>query len=290
MQVRKGIAVVGILAMLGSASIASAQNAAPAVASADDLYSAGHWSGLPFMREEAVKRGYTLPLPLGLSFNYVTVKEHHTIDEARLNVGFPIPPIPNLAEAEANVDSYTVRVDAWILPFLNVYAIGGYNKGDAKADLSPAMQAMAGAMGISIPNAIGFEGPIYGAGMIVAGGYKELFATVEANYTITDLNLLKSDVRTWVVDPRIGWRHSFGRNMIGSFWVGAMYQECQETVSGDISLGGVPASFSVDQSSKDPWNYLVGTRWEIDKNWSAMVELGGLTDRKQLAVAVGTRF
>ena len=229
-------------------------------------------------------------MPFGVSANYMILKEHHKVEEARLNMGFPIPPINNIGDVEANVQNYAVRADAWLLPFLDVFVLGGYTKGDAELDLPLELKAQAAMMGLAFPGSVDFEGPTYGGGLLVAGGYKELFTAVEVNYTDTDLNLLNTDVRTWVVDPRVGWRHACSPGVVGSIWVGAMYQECQETFHGQVGLGGSPVRFSVDQSSKEPWNVTLGTRWELNNNWSIMAEAGGLADRKQLTVSLGSRF
>lgn len=182
-----------------------------------------------------------------------------------------------------------MRADVWLFPFLNLYGIGGYSGG--KADLN--LTVLPGVQGLSqkvrIPT-IEYEGPTYGGGAVLAGGYKKLFVMVDCNYTITDLDLLDSDVDTLVVDWRIGWRQRLGR-VHGSLWLGAMYQNASQTMTGTVFLSpeDPPLRFEVDQTTDKPWNLLIGTQWELGRHWWVLVE-GGLGERNQLLGSLSYRF
>src|SRR4249920_2960102 len=69
---------------------------------------------LPFLGEEARKLGHELPEPFGVGFVYA-------------NLG-----------SSADVDNVNVKLDAWLLPFLNVYGIVGKikNKSDTHLEVT----------------------------------------------------------------------------------------------------------------------------------------------------------
>jgi hypothetical protein len=84
---------------------------------------------LPFLSHLATDRGYELPLPLGLSGVFYYVERDIEITDIRVGVdGAPLRSVSRFLNAgsRSHVSVAVARIDAWLLPFLNVYAMVGY--------------------------------------------------------------------------------------------------------------------------------------------------------------------
>src|SRR5215831_12864737 len=84
---------------------------------------------LPFLANDVIKRGYTLPLPRGFSLVYTYVERDVKIETIKVGVnGAPLRDVSNFVNlgSFSKVNVAVGRFDAWLLPFLNVYAMAGY--------------------------------------------------------------------------------------------------------------------------------------------------------------------
>lgn len=249
---------------------------------------------LPLLGEEAERRGYDLPLPFGLSINGMALNEVHFVQELRLGSGDSppqtvSPKLLRVSPVDVTARSTTLRADVWLFPFLNLYGIGGYSFGTADLGLTVLPGAAGLTKELRIPT-LSYRGITYGGGAVAAGGYKNVFLTVDANRTATRLDLLDSRVDTVVVGVRLGWRQRFDE-VHGSWWLGGMYQRTSQTMSGSVSPSpdAPPLRFEVDQTTSQPWNLLIGTQWEIGREWWWLIE-AGMGSRKQLLGSVNYRF
>ena len=123
-----------LLALLAAAPLAqadeTAQVPAPDGVAAATSVPEERWSSfLPLMAEEARKRGYELPLPFGASaiYNYL----ERDIEVTDLGIGVNGAPVGSVSDyvdlgSTSHVNVALARFDAWILPFLNVYALLGH--------------------------------------------------------------------------------------------------------------------------------------------------------------------
>jgi hypothetical protein len=57
---------------------------------------------------------------------------------------------------------------------------------------------------------------------------------------------------------------------------------------GTISTSTV--QYSLNKTPKDPWNFLVGTQFQINKRWMIRAEYGFLSSRKQFIGGLQYRF
>ncbi|MGL5146988.1 MAG: hypothetical protein ACRC7Q_05795, partial [Plesiomonas shigelloides] len=87
---------------------------------------------LPLFADEARKQGYSLPEPFGLSVAGLYVEQDFIVDRigfSGLSLGtLPLAPDAigiSAAPGQQHSEVYTLRADVWLLPFLNLYAIGG---------------------------------------------------------------------------------------------------------------------------------------------------------------------
>jgi hypothetical protein len=83
---------------------------------------------LPFLADEALKRGYELPLPRGLSALYYYVERDIEINNVRLGInGAPLRNVSKFVNlgSKSHVNVAVARFDAWLLPVLDVYGLVG---------------------------------------------------------------------------------------------------------------------------------------------------------------------
>ena len=90
----------------------------------------GPWPyALPFLADRVIKQGYSLPLPRGLSLIYTYIQRDIKISSVSLGVnGAPLRDVTSFVNlgSTSHVSVAVARFDAWLLPFLNVYALAGY--------------------------------------------------------------------------------------------------------------------------------------------------------------------
>lgn len=193
----------------------------------------------------------------------------------------------------------------WLLPFVNIYGLFGYIDGQAELDVNvPAISVDHPIIGnIPITDAqtenlnIDYKGTTYGGGLTLAGGYKNFFGTIDANYTYSDIDLANSKIETYTISPRLGILvNPDAIEGSLSFWVGAMYMDYKQTVTDSIDLNTlspllpeVEINFEIDIKNDQPWNFLFGGQWEMTKRFQFMAE-GGIGDRKQLIMGLFFRF
>jgi len=219
------------------------------------------WSNfLPIWGRAACERGYVLPRPFGISAGYMHQDQPFDVGDIFVNgVDVKTPGVAVVEEVQNRESTWTLRMDAWILPFWNVYGILGRTSGDAE----------------------GYKADVIGYGTTIAGGYKDFFGMVDYNRTRADLDISLTDARATVISSRIGWNGKLG-GFTGVLWVGAMYQDIAQTLDLPLDIGNSVLNVSIDQSTQVPWNYLVGGQWDINRSLSLLAELGFGRRRSQM--------
>ncbi|TCM61814.1 hypothetical protein EC844_12732 [Acinetobacter calcoaceticus] len=272
---------------------------------------------LPIWGNEARAKGYDLPQPFGIAYNYMNLKQDIVVD----GIGFIMPKNPLIEKGlkiqaghtEQKSESHMLKLDAWILPFMNVYGLYGTTKGTSyttlaggslKLGLRPKPLPIEG-----MPFNLEFEGKTYGVGTTLAGGYKNMFATVDINYTKSDLDILDGDIKALMVTPRVGYSFELPALIDGQansklqLWTGAMYQDVTQSFRGNINeldlspalkgmlnvLNDPDMKFSVDQHLAHKWNGLVGARLDVTPHFSLTTEVGFNT-RKSYLISGEFRF
>jgi hypothetical protein len=106
------------------------------------------WSSfLPLMKDEALARGYVLPLPFGAGATF-TVLSGRDIRVRDLSVRVNNEPERSVSHivdlgSESDVFNANLKLDAWILPFLNVYALAGYVYNESKTHVHVSVPSVA---------------------------------------------------------------------------------------------------------------------------------------------------
>ena len=263
---------------------------------------------LPIWGQKVRDMGYDLPLPFGTGANLTLMNQGIDIRNVKVGIGDPIFEVSDLdlSDARAHDAAITMRLDTWLLPFVNIYGIFGYINGETELDLD--IGSITGSLpipglppifepGTTIDLNIDYNGTTFGGGMTLAGGYKDFFASVDGNYTYSNIDIVDGDISTWTISPRLGLMAD-SPAIKGSlaFWIGAMYMKYKQTITDDINLKELDSrlpsleiDFKLDVKNDQPWNFLFGGQWEITKRWQLMAE-GGVGERRQLILGAFFRF
>lgn len=275
---------------------------------------------LPFFGEEIRKRGYELPDPYGIAYDHMNMRQNikvNSIDFSGLKFfGFPIPESIfkiDVGHTRERSLTDTARLDTWLFPFLNVYAIVGHTKGSSVSNVSVNVKDVEPGSGAeslkNIDFTLKFKGTTYGAGTTLAYGYHNWFGTLDFNYTRTNFDILDGSTTAYTFTPRIGYRFTVPGSAKfsipvshASLWVGSMYQDVSQDFSGNLSNLHMPVNlislvnlvnedkegrFRVKQHLQSPWNVLVGGQYELTRNFNVITEVGF---EKRNSIMVGGEF
>lgn len=210
-----------------------------------------------------------LPLPFGIGFDFYTMDQTYDIE----HLDFQLPGIslddPSLLGVTNDARHMDIKFDAWILPFLNLFAVVGHIESETVIDLSNAP-----VQGLPFPLrelAVDTDGAVLGLGLTLVYGGEDWFTSLTATVTDTDLGGdFDSSVKSTTVQPRLGLRRGGWQ-----FWVGGMYLDTEETHRGTVELqvlGALP--FDVVLGGADDWNTAVGARHEFSEHASLSLEIG----------------
>ncbi|WP_114764876.1 TonB-dependent receptor [Vibrio rhodolitus] len=254
---------------------------------------------LPIWKEEAEALGYKLPKAFGLNLSYMSMEQGINVESIALQ-GLNLGPFGVEMEAEPGkqvTDVITLRADMWLFPFLNLYALVGKLEGYSETSVDYTVGIKGKNKFIPIYKdkiekfSLDLDGDILGAGFVLAGGYEQWFALVDASYTQTKLTVIDGAIDAYVVSPRVGY--DFHRNGVPlRVWVGAMYQDVEQQLSGSLDdLLNMPldGSFEVKQSLASEWNTLAGMQYQINDSLYLLGEMG-FGERESLFFSFDYRF
>ncbi|QDT53078.1 hypothetical protein Pan44_10930 [Caulifigura coniformis] len=252
-------------------------------------------SPLPLPMFQSLTEGLdvTMPLPVGASFLWTEIDRHVAVSDVRLALGGGTP----TSVERVNVPTTTfhstpklARIDAWVLPFMNVYGIVGHTETQGDVRVTINRFPLPGSPPIELIVPADLQGTTAGFGATTGIGTKKWFAMVDVNNTWTSFDKLDSALTALVVAPRVGLviDQSFFK---GEVHVGAMWQDTDQTVELTIDhpLLGNGLHVEVDQYEPNPWNFLVGGMWAIDERLQLTVE-GGMGGRSYIVSGITVRF
>jgi hypothetical protein len=245
---------------------------------------------LPFMADEAIKRGIQLPLPFGVGL-VLTGLDGRKIDVSDVRVGVQNPPrsVSDFLSlgATSNVFNANLKFDAWLLPFLDVYALVGYvrNQSSTHALITvPRPGPMPGTLQFAKDVKTDLEGMVGGGGVAIATGYRNFFFVLDAAYIQSNLgfdNAFKATIATM----RAGYRGRIGALPL-QLWLGVGDWDTAAIAKGHVDLGSAgQLNFEVEQKPHTPWMYDLGANLEINKSLQLVVDIGTDFDGGYLIVA-----
>jgi hypothetical protein len=244
---------------------------------------------LPFLADEARKRGYDIPLPFGVSPIYNHFKRDITISDLRLGLnGAPPQSVSHFVNvgSRVTVDAALGKVDAFVFPFLDVYALIGYlheksvTSGVASVQLPGPGHAT---RQVSFSGETPVDGFLTGVGINAATGYKQAFASLDLNYSVSDLGF-DDHFRALLISLRTGWNGKIAQVPV-RLWTGVEYWDTAATAASTVTLaGGERLSFQADQGPANPVNMLFGTSVAVNQHFGLLVEYGTNFDDMQMIV------
>ncbi len=246
------------------------------------------WQTLfPFFGAGAEKRGHKLPYAIGVTPGFYYGRRHIKVDNAKVTLADFTIHADKLTKikVKSREKNWSVRLDTWIFPFLSLYALGGYTRQYTDAtigvDLLDRIQNLRGARRKDFKVSVDLTGITYGGGITLVGGYKNFFAALDSNFTVSALqgdlvfgNRLSPAVRAHLGSLRFGWRKKLRGSWL-NLWVGETYWDTTNTIKGrpDIPVLG-KVGYSLQESTKKPWSTHIGTHLEITKTFQFMVDMG----------------
>ena len=260
---------------------------------------------LPFLAQKVEDMGYDLPLPYGVGVTFATVDQDQILDSLEVGInGRDKEPFDFVAfdNAKSESDSWSIKADAWLFPFMNVFVMLGGVDGSAPLDVLIDGNGMLDQLEITcggfppnplcailedqtflLPIEAGFEGYTYGVGTVLAGGWNNWFVTLPINFTHADMDGKDTEGQVFTVTPRFGRAFNLGRNGNLAVFVGGNWLKSDLTVSGTVSTPDdlLVIDYTIDQKNKDRWNALVGFNWDINKRLSWAAEYDGFTGSRE---------
>jgi len=234
---------------------------------------------LPFLGEEARKRGIELPLPFGAGLVYYSL--HRAIEVTQVRVGrngAPPAPVPQFVQfaSTANVDNLNLKLDAWIFPFLNVYAIVGgvWNRSTTNVDVTlPPLLPGGPVREVHAAVPAELNGSVGGLGATLAYGYRSLFAAVDFNAARADLGF-DDKFKAVITSVRAGWNGKLAGHSL-RVWLNGTYWDTFTVVKGTVpDPDGGSLSFEVDQGPLHPYTYGVGLSYGVSRRIEVAVDSG----------------
>ncbi len=222
---------------------------------------------LPILGDKAHERGYKPQLPFGIMINALVVKQ--TLDISELKVGFgnhlnsstptmyQLDSITEFDPLEVQTSTFNARVDAWILPFWNVYGIIGIVR---KADIDVNMTQP---FPLDVTTQI--QGWYGGFGSMLSGKVGPIFMSLDYNRNYNHNPNLSDPAIINMASFRAGPIFNFRKrpNMKVILWLGAMYSQFNGRTVGTINTvdlaPNAPARVDEMHSSLDDWYDGLGT-------------------------------
>jgi hypothetical protein len=211
---------------------------------------------LPFLAEEARKRGYELPQTFGIGLVYYKLQRDIVVNDVRIgrNGATPVS-VSQFAKFASNsdVDNINIKADVWVLPFLNLYAIVGKVKNESATEIAVTLGGKQ--FHTVVPTKI--DAPVGGLGITLAGGVKSFFGAADINVAKADLGF-DDRFRAVVSSARAGW-HGTANSRPLRIWANATYWDTFATAKGTVvDPDGGTLAFEVDQGPVHPNTYGVG--------------------------------
>jgi len=268
---------------------------------------------LPFLAQQVIDLGFDLPNPYGVGFVSAHIQQDLILNNLAIGINGPpdreidfvdfgTPGVENSAQQ--------LKLDAWVLPFLNVFSTIGVFDGDATiplkiegSDLFPQICAITPNAPVCVrtysevaePR---YEGTNITLGINLAMGWDRFFVALPVTYAWTDVDIIDNTVTALNITPRIGMTGDMGDRGTVAVFIGATYLRAEVDIAGSVDFetpGGpdgdvTTLAFSISQRNKDRWNYLLGFNWDLNKSWSIMAEAGFGGSRENFIGGVTYRF
>jgi len=272
------------------------------------------WSRpLPFLAQKVIDLGFDLPNPFGIAIIPTWIQQDLRLDDLAVSIDggeWNQIDIVDFDRPRAENSGAQLKLDAWVFPFMNVYATVGMIDGEGKVplavkgtDLFPNLCSIAPDSpkckqtfrATAKPE---YDGENLSVGTVLAVGWQQYFFTLPITYAWTDVDIVDTTVNALNVSPRLGFTVHTESAGILAFFAGATYLDADVDLEGELTIptaGGsgpesVNLAFKINQRNRDQWNYLLGFNWDLSKCWSVGAEAGFGGSRDNIIAALTYRY
>ena len=267
---------------------------------------------LPFFGQAVTELGFELPLPFGISIVPATFEQDLTLRDLKLGLqGEADRPIEavNFQNPSVRNTALQLKFDAWLFPFMNVFATVGRVDGRATIpltvlgdDLFPELCETRVAPDVCEREFSGtakpdYDGTNWSVGTTLAMGWDQYFVVLPIVYAVSDIDILDTDVDALNISPRVGINVELDRYGDLSLFIGGTYLKAEVEVAGAITFasqvgqgGSRTLNYSLIEENKDAWNLALGGNWQITPSWGVMLEVGTGGSRTDVIAGVTYRF
>ncbi len=259
---------------------------------------------LPLLGHEAAQRGIILPEPWGASGLFIYNKQDTLISDLAVAVSLVEPPPPDAPLTSTpfvtfnNVVSRTeapqIKLDAWILPFLNFFVTRGHVTGGSDIDvtvdldefLPPALCPPVNPCGTATwPFTASINSDTYTFGLVGVFNWDKNVLTLNGSYTFSDSRkaTAESIIKVATIGAKYGRLITLGNGVTITPYLGLNYTSSENTIRGTASSpdGLLPAGqnlhvrFEATQKNVEPWSGSLGFALGINRRWSVNFDLTG---------------
>jgi hypothetical protein len=203
--------IVALVALAAASPGRAADEPAPAPpAEPAPAAAAPAWDrALPIGAGWALQRGIDLPRPFGVGVFLVAMSRDIEVTDVRVT-------LPGNEEASVSqVATFAVRnqttlaaakLDAWILPVLDVYVLGGHAWTDSRLDAAIVVDPIGSRPPtvVEVTQDANVGGPLLGGGATLVAGYGPWFVLADANYSYSWIEGLEDGLGAWFLSARTG--------------------------------------------------------------------------------------
>lgn len=246
---------------------------------------------LPFWSDWAKQQGIDLPLPFGVSANYIFMSRDVDVTNVTVEFRDRAPESINdfTSFAVRNKTSVAaVKFDAWILPLVDVYVSVGYANTNANMNANIIIDRPIRPLPpveLDVETQTKVQGPYLGFGSTLVAGYKTWFVMADANYGKTWPDEINNSIDFTFLSSRSGFAGKLGQNNLMKVWLGAAYLFSTTTLqitAPSESLGDI--LIKIEQHPVNPWTFHSGFMITLDDRFDFMAELG--TNFKDASISV----
>ncbi len=274
---------------------------------------------LPIWGQKVTDLGFTLPNPYGVTIMGAYIRQDLTLNNLAISTdgenfqGIPFVEFPGVTAKDIALQ---VKVDAWLFPFMNIYAVGGYIDGTANLTVGLPIDSVLSFFGldhicgghlepdfcgddIALPIEPVYHGFNVGLGTVLAMGFSGWFVTVPLTYVWSDLNITESTIKTFTMEILFGRIFPLGNGKALEFFVGTQYLNAAYKVRGSIPipLSSIDSTltdqtlyYELDEANLDRWNFAAGGNWQISPDWDLQFQATFLGSREQFVLGVVYRW
>jgi hypothetical protein len=275
---------------------------------------------LPFFAQRVVDKGYNLPNPYDIGYSYYNGYQRYQLSDLAVSAGNnPLRPANFVQFQQSRIRNVSnqVQVGAWLFPFMNVYGIVGNVEGSGSIDISfSSLADLERFFGINIgcagrrpgPNCskpiklptqqANYSGHTYGGGFTLVGTYKQLFFSLPVTYTVADITMSETPVKSINIGPRVGWNIRLGHGLgLLTPYVGATYFHTHATITGHFDVpipdsGGQTSrlNYQIGEQVAGYWSGSFGASWTINRSFGVLLEVGYGYNRNNVIATGFLRF